>query len=111
MVDRKELDKLSEVWPVHGRQFEYKSGKWNCSVANIIQSSTSADEMTVVLRFDLVSDVSAQKPVSGRSLTLTFRKFEFIKDVSTAMQYAQSLHLAILDFLVSKAINYTRRIP
>jgi hypothetical protein len=109
MVDPKELDKLSKTWPVHGRQFQYPTGKWNCSVVEITASSAATDETTVVLRFDLVPDDSGRHMLQ-RHLTLTLADFTSIRDVTKALWYAEGLHLAIMDFLCSEALSDTRRI-
>jgi hypothetical protein len=110
MVDRKELDELSKIWPVHGMQFQYSTGKWNCSVVELTHSSPTIDETTVVLRFDLVPDDSTRQETLQRHLTLTFADFKSIRDVSTALRYATGLHTAILDFLCSEAVSDTRRV-
>jgi hypothetical protein len=91
-------------------QFQYATGKWNCSVVEITHSSSATDETTVVLRFDLVPDDSGRQRILQRHLTLTFADFKYIRDVSTAQRYAEGLHSAILDFLCSETVRDARQI-
>ena len=111
MVDPKRLDELSETWPVHGMRFQNPIGEcWKISVVEISDSQTAtADETTVVLRFDLAPDHSGQRQTkSQRHLTLTFPDFKHIRDLPTATRYAESLHIAILEFLSEESVSETR---